>query len=323
MIPTKAAEVYFPHIRPEICLYAPHFRAVAPGWVCGRHVHHMMFEFLLVLEGRLTAIHGNAEQELAPGDLVLISPMQIHGYEAQHSEGASFFAAHVQIEEATLLHLFETENKAFYRQGHPLTEVLLPWINELMVALQEVPLRTAKVMLKVLNLMETIQTYFNENTARRLPAAQREPAYLIAKEIERLLRKPTITEEFSSLATGEDGESLGSSDWLEEISRHLNISRRHCHRLFRQAYGMSPRQYLMILKQQEAMQMLNSSNDTIEQIAYRLGYVNVQSFSRQFAAWVGCTPRGFRKSNPESVINFLAPTLRQDRAIRVEPKNPA
>ncbi|MNW07559.1 Helix-turn-helix domain protein [compost metagenome] len=71
---------------------------------------------------------------------------------------------------------------------------------------------------------------------------------------------------------------------------------------------MSPRQYLMILKQQEAMQMLGSTNDTIEAIAYRLGYVNVQSFSRQFAAWVGCTPGGFRKNKPESV-NFLAPPL--------------
>lgn len=302
---STAAEVIYPHIRPEICLYAPHYRSVAPDWVCGRHVHHMMFEFLLVLNGSLTAIHGNAEQKMETGDLILISPMQIHGYEARHTEGVSFFAAHVQIEEAELLHLFEIENKAFYPKEHPLNKALKPWIDELMDALQEEQLRNAKVMLKVLSLMETIRTYFNEEATFRLPTEQHEPAYLIAKEIEKLLRKPENPDEQDHSASV--SEEVSGSDWLEEISRHLNISRRHCHRLFRQTYGMSPRQYLMILKQQEAMQMLNSSNDSIEQIAFRLGYLNVQSFSRQFASWVGCTPGGFRKKNPDSVSFLVAP----------------
>lgn len=305
MIHSTAAEIFYPHIRPEICLYAPHYRSVAPDWVCGRHVHHMMFEFLLVLDGSLKAIHGSAEQKMETGDLILISPMQIHGYEAGHTEGVSFFAAHVQIEEAELLHLFEIENNAFYPKDHPLNKALRPWIDELMDALQEERLRNAKVMLKVLSLMETIQTYFNEEATHSLPTEEREPAYLIAKEIESLLRRSVMVEEENHSAST-SGEVNGS-DWLEEISRRLNISRRHCHRLFRQAYGMSPRQYLMILKQQEAMQMLNSSNDSIEQIAFRLGYLNVQSFSRQFASWVGCTPGGFRKKNPESVSFLVLP----------------
>ncbi|MUG43485.1 hypothetical protein [Paenibacillus woosongensis] len=37
------------------------------------------------------------------------------------------------------------------------------------------------------------------------------------------------------------GRSAAPSDWLEDISRKLGISRRHSHRIFRQAYGMPPR----------------------------------------------------------------------------------
>ena len=303
MTTLKANHITFPHIRPEICLYAPHMRSVSSGWTCGRHLHHMMFEFLLVLDGRLTAFHGDAEHELTAGDLVLISPMHLHGYEVLQAEGASFFDGHILIEDEDLLHLFETENLAFYAMNHPLNQTLQPWIKSLMEALQEEPLRTTKVMLNVLNIIEVIHTFFKEHADRKGPSQQREPAYLIAKEIERLMRKPAMDEDSSSSLRTDEGQGLGSN-WLEEISRLLNISSRHCHRLFRQAYGMSPRQYLMILKQQEAMQLLASSNETIEQIAYRLGYVNVQSFSRQFAAWVGCTPGAFRKNTPEA-INYL------------------
>ena len=264
----------------------------------------MMFEFLLVLDGRLTAFHGNVEQELKAGDLVLISPMHLHGYEVIQTEGASFFDGHIIIEDEVLLHLFETENLAFYSKSHPLNEALQPWIKELMEVLQDNPLRPTKVMLDVLHIIEAIHSYFKETADQKGPAQQREPAYLIAKEIEKLMRKPNLIEE-TPASFSDAGESSGlGSNWLEEISRQLNISSRHCHRLFRQAYGMSPRQYLMILKQQEAMQLLASSNETIENIAYRLGYVNVQSFSRQFAAWVGCTPGGFRKNTPET-INYL------------------
>jgi AraC-like DNA-binding protein len=299
----KADLITYPHIRPEICLYAPHIRSVSSGWTCGRHLHHMMFEFLLVLDGRLTAWCGDTGQELKAGDIVLISPMHLHAYEVLQEEGASFFDGHILIEDEALLHLFETENLACYCLDHPLNEALQPWIRSLMEALQEDPLRSTKVMLKVLHIIEVIHTFFKDNAVRKGPAQQREPAYLIAKEIEKLMRKPFVDEGRSSPLGETESQGAGSS-WLEEISRQLNISSRHCHRLFRQTYGMSPRQYLMILKQQEAMQLLSSSNETIEQIAYRLGYVNVQSFTRQFAAWVGCTPGAFRKNTPEAV-NYL------------------
>ncbi|MNC29536.1 hypothetical protein D3C76_95730 [compost metagenome] len=50
-----------------------------------------------------------------------------------------------------------------------------PWITELMAGLQEEPLRTTQVKLKVLNLMETIQSYFSRQAAQKFPGEQPEP----------------------------------------------------------------------------------------------------------------------------------------------------
>ncbi|MNF15010.1 DNA-binding transcriptional regulator AraC [compost metagenome] len=60
----------------------------------------------------------------------------------------------------------------------------------------------------------------------------------------------------------------------------------------------------MILKRQEAMQMLVSSSESIESIAHRIGYENVQSFSRQFVAWTGYTPGTFRKNHQDEVLHL-------------------
>ena len=98
------------------------------------------------------------------------------------------------------------------------------------------------------------------------------------------------------------------ADWLEEISRKLKSTRKHSYRVFQRQYGMSPREYLSILRQQEAMQLLLGSGDSVERIALRVGYDNPQSFIRQFAKWTGTTPGEFRRSRRgQEDIYYLTP----------------
>ena len=69
---------------------------------------------------------------------------------------------------------------------------------------------------------------------------------------------------------------------------------------------MSPRQYLAVLRQQEAMQLLLHGAGSVEQIALRIGYDNAQSFIRQFVKWTGMTPGAFRKQKGGD-ITYLTP----------------
>jgi AraC-like DNA-binding protein len=69
---------------------------------------------------------------------------------------------------------------------------------------------------------------------------------------------------------------------------------------------MSPLDYLFVLRQQEAMHLLLSGGDSLERIAHRIGYDNVQSFIRQFAKWTGLTPGAFRKSRKDELV-YLTP----------------
>lgn len=285
-------ERWFPHIRSEICIYSPHTRTVTSGWTCGRHVHHMLFEINLVLAGTQTAIVGSTEYEQQAGDLMLISPMQMHDYQIRGQDDATFFVMHFQVDDPIFLKLFEMNNKGLYPKGHPLNTLLVPLVENLMEALYDNSKSTSRLFLHLFTLITELQSYFDHENQGKEPNLRSELSYLIAKQVETLvLSSDTNTPDITG-------------DWLENISHQLGVSRRHCHRVFKQFYGMSPREYLMILKRQEAMQMLVSSSESIESIAHRIGYENVQSFSRQFVAWTGYTPGTFRRKHQDEVLHL-------------------
>lgn len=280
---------FFPHYRSEACLYSPHTRHVKQGWVCGRHVHHTMLEMLLVLDGHQTTILGSTEYEQHAGDLIIISPMQVHDFQVRHAGSSNFFTMHIYLEDSEFLYWVGAHNKGFYTKDHPLNVRLAPSMRKLMEMLLHSHTPKMSVLRELYTILGHMEDYFSSELKSEEASMQIELPTLIAREIQKMVLRKDVEE------SRENDESTG--DWLEDISHRLGVSRRHCHRIFSQAFGIPPREYLMILKQQEAMYMLATSNESIEQIAYRIGYENVQSFSRQFTTWAGCTPSFFRKNN--------------------------
>lgn len=292
-------EKLFPHFRSEICLFSPHTRHVGKGWICGRHVHHTMVELMLVLKGSQTAILGGTEFEQHAGDLIIVSPMQVHDFQTRQSEGAVFFTMHIHPEEPEFLQLIGAHNEGYYPAGHPLNEQIVPGMHRLMEILFRKPEAKIRLLRELYTILGHLQDHYLELVNSTSAPVPFELPARIAKEIQSMVLK---REEAGETVLEKFGEPAG--DWLEDISRRLGLSRRHCHRIFRQAFGMPPREYMMVLKQQEAMYMLVTSNDSIETIAYRIGYENVQSFSRQFTAWTGCTPSMYRKNHADQCYHL-------------------
>ena len=75
----------------------------------------------------------------------------------------------------------------------------------------------------------------------------------------------------------------------------MGYSPAHCQRVFRQAYGMSPRQYMTLLKLNHAKRLLQDPTRSIEQISETLGYRDVSQFSKQFKRWMNLSPSAYRQ----------------------------
>lgn len=280
--------VPFPNSKSEAYLYGAHSAAVPAGWTCGRHLHHLMFELNLVLEGTQLADVGGIPYRQEAGDLLLVPPMRLHAYRSEAP--LRYFVLHVQIDDPAFLQRLGDSGLLLVDRGHPLNGKLVAAVKALRDCLAQ---GTSRI---------------------RLYRALYETLELLESELDRLLRASGASEERLSLpvriareieafvAGQGDEEREIEENWMETIARRLGYSRRHCYRAFAGAFRMSPRDYLFVLRQQEAMHLLLSGGDSVERIARRIGYDNVQSFIRQFVKWTGTTPGRFRRQKRDELV---------------------
>ncbi|GCE14291.1 AraC family transcriptional regulator [Tengunoibacter tsumagoiensis] len=83
----------------------------------------------------------------------------------------------------------------------------------------------------------------------------------------------------------------------EELAAIVGVSSEHLRRLCQQQSGHSPMKHLTLLRMQRAMALLISDSNTIEAIAFRVGYENAFAFSTAFKRHVGMSPSQYRLRN--------------------------
>ena len=80
-----------------------------------------------------------------------------------------------------------------------------------------------------------------------------------------------------------------------EIASALGISREHFSRQFKLEAGISPAEFIVKCKLNEACGMLKETDMNCKEIAFRLGYENAANFIRAFKKYQQMTPIEFRK----------------------------
>ncbi|MCM3127129.1 helix-turn-helix domain-containing protein [Paenibacillus provencensis] len=290
---TKPHHLIFEDRRMEIYLHGAHMSGFNNArTICQKHLHHMMFELNMVLVGSQVVMFNDFSYEQHAGELVLIPPMTVHQCKAEKAQYVKYFVSHIKIIDADFLQKIANIAPLFIHQRNmELTVQLKPLIYDLMSKLEN-NASYVSIFQTILNISVHIERFCDEKASALLLGT--ELSYKIARKIDELLVNAINTE--ADLNT----------NWFEDISFKLGHSRRHCSRVFKEAFAMSPREYLSILRQQEAMQLLMSSEETIEQIAYRIGFGNVQSFIRQFSKWTGQTPGAFRRQESNNHM-YLTP----------------
>ncbi|MDD5728665.1 MAG: AraC family transcriptional regulator [Victivallales bacterium] len=89
-----------------------------------------------------------------------------------------------------------------------------------------------------------------------------------------------------------------SADWtLTKLAKLINTSERHFARLFRQAIGISPIDYLLKLRLRHAAKYLEQDNCAIFEISSRCGFNDSNYFTKKFTEIYKMSPSQYRKSN--------------------------
>ena len=81
---------------------------------------------------------------------------------------------------------------------------------------------------------------------------------------------------------------------IKDLAESAYISERECYRVFRGCLHMTPTDYIINYRLQEACQLLTEGNSTITEIAHACGFGSSSYFGKAFLRRIGCTPKQYR-----------------------------
>ena len=84
---------------------------------------------------------------------------------------------------------------------------------------------------------------------------------------------------------------------LQALARHFGTSPSNISHYFKKQTSITLKDYLASIKLGRAKELLTETDDTIDEIARKLGYSNTAGLIRLFKQQVGATPGEYRKSH--------------------------
>ncbi len=84
---------------------------------------------------------------------------------------------------------------------------------------------------------------------------------------------------------------------IEELARAAHLSRGYFMSRFKQIFGLSPHQYQLLKRIEQARARLLKTSDTLDRISADLGFADAFHFSRLFKKMTGRSPQVFRSDH--------------------------
>ena len=88
---------------------------------------------------------------------------------------------------------------------------------------------------------------------------------------------------------------------VEDIAESSGLNRSYFGKIFREAVGKSPQEFLISYRMIKAVELLKRTRYSVSQIGAAVGYPNQLHFSRAFKSVYGVSPRNWRNAN--SAVN--------------------
>ncbi|MEI8199561.1 MAG: helix-turn-helix domain-containing protein [Eubacteriales bacterium] len=92
---------------------------------------------------------------------------------------------------------------------------------------------------------------------------------------------------------------------IKKLAGICHLSETHFRRLFEDTIHMTPVDYINFVRIQKACEYLNSSNDTMENVALKVGYISQSTFNRNFSRFVGVSPHKWKMAADNYKLKLL------------------
>jgi AraC-like DNA-binding protein len=83
---------------------------------------------------------------------------------------------------------------------------------------------------------------------------------------------------------------------VADIATACGLNRSYLSRLFKEATGYTVQKYLIVYRMKKAMHLMQDSTQSIQSIAFAVGYNDIFTFSKAFKTHTGKSPSEYRQT---------------------------
>lgn len=249
---------------------------------------HKEIELTLFLSGKMEYRVNDEVYEMEAGDALFGNSNTLHaGFQKEgrecHYLSITFHPRFLYGYEKSILQTkyvnFITENKNW--QSLKLSENV-EWQKQIIINMKEI-YRLSKeniddyelqVQMLLLEIWQKLYQYFSS-----LP----EQKQVTVKNVERIRSMLEFIQEHYD-------QNIG----LEDIAEHVNICKSECCRFFKKHMNMTIFEYLMYLRIQNSLSMLEK-DESITSVAGKVGFTSTAYYGQIFKRYMNCTPREYKK----------------------------
>jgi AraC-like DNA-binding protein len=260
------------NMEPESLPFIFHFNEEEGGCIFNLHEN---VEFLYFKSGPTRVMCGSEMLDVSHGDIVMINPYVTH--RVMKSEGC----CHCLIVDKSFLMSNGIDQNEFRLDALIKDERARELFMSVEAAYRsEGALRTAEIRAAVISFV--LYVYRTHSAIARDEKSPEPPRDEIIERTERAIKY--INGRLSSRLT------------VEEIAKHLHISKYHFLRQFKRVTGMTVIGYVRSMRCEYAKRLLSSGIHTVKEAALLAGFDNASYFTATFKEYVGMTPREYLKS---------------------------
>lgn len=231
---------------------------------------HAFYEFDYLISGESEVSLNGITHKLSGGNMVFLSPVDVHSYKSLNNTFASFISIHF-----TDLNLPEKLSLA----NHPASVISC---NE--------ELKAALFLLK-----KEFDDDLNEYTYPLLKNLLERMVILFLRHTKSIQERPIPRE--ISYAISYISNHFRSPISLEKISKLCGYSEAYFCRQFKEYLGIGFNEYLNKMRLYYAKVLLLSQKISVTDLCYECGFNSPRNFSRAFTAQYGCSPSEYAKQS--------------------------
>ncbi len=276
----------------NLTFFGGHEQAVEDNWSVPLN-KHQVFEIIYVLKGQEALGIGKNEIIINAKEFVLIPPGFAHT--CNSVKNLTYFCFHFDIDEPNfIVHLIQNA-PIYFPENHIINKKITPILDNIdnLIRLNQLYSFDDKMILQIyfsqfllqLNSLTKLNT--NDTNSNKSKYAK-----LILERIKSEINDHVLY--YTKLSRSYQKHNIPEIPKITNLIESLQISPSYGNHVFKEVYGVSPREYMSKLKIKWAQQMLTKPQFTIAEIAQALGYQNPTHFSRQYKRWTGISPKKYK-----------------------------